>query len=193
MRTNRIGAFVASTALAAATILGGAGIASADPLGSLGSSAAAEGPALELTLDEADVEATSGTIVNLTEDEATSCVVAVSDADVVEQYEAYYAANEALPAVGSDAEVAMQEANALGQNWLALGLSVDAEDSADWVGSQGATPAADDYRAGAFVQCEIDGEQQVAFAYEPAGFIGSVEGVIGSIDFGGSLGSITGS
>lgn len=200
MRKTRIGAFVASTAFASATILGGAGVASAGSLdlgsldlGSLGSAGEVAEPALALTIEEAGVEGVNGELFNLTENEATNCVVAVSTADVAAKYEAFYAANEEFPAEGSAEDDALQAANEKSQNWLAFPGTVVANDDVSWEGTQGPNPAEDDYRAGAWVQCDIDGEPQVAFAYEPAEPVGSVEGFIGSIDFGGSLGSLSGS
>lgn len=196
MRTSTLtlGGLLSAGALAAATVVGGAGIAGAQSgvlsSASLGSSTSAEeAPALALTIDDATPEGVKGALENLTDEEATNCSIAISHADVAKKYEAYVADNNELPASGSSLDDELQAANELHQNWIALPGTIDASDTADWEGAQGAVTATEDYPAGAWASCDIDGEKVFAFAYEaqPDGFFGSVQGLIGSLDIGGSL------
>ncbi|MDN5746536.1 MAG: hypothetical protein L0H31_15660 [Nocardioidaceae bacterium] len=177
--------------LAAATVVGGAGIASAQSgvlsSGSLGSSGSADDAALVLTIYEATPEGVTGTVQNMSAEDAENCAIAVSHADVAAQYEEYFAENGELPAKDSEQWDALQDANELVQNWVAFPGTVDAEGTENWDSGQGPDTAEGDYPAGAWVTCDVDGEEEVAFAYESQGIIGSVQGLIGSLDIGGSL------
>lgn len=182
MRFTRFSGIAATVALGAATVLGGAGVAQAQSSGSLGSlTAGSSAPApLELTLDEADKDGAQGTFTNKTTQTVENCIVAVSDAEVVRDIEAAHKKGTEINPLPANLDKKLQDANALHQNWLAVGVGADAGKTAPWTGAQGAVKADKDYQAGAFVRCVVDGKDTFAFAYEPGG-TGSLSNVFGSL------------
>lgn len=124
--------------------------------------------------------------------QASNCFVAVSHADVISLYEAHLADNTELPEPGSDPDDALQEADAKHQNWFAAPGDIADGAIVEWEGLQGPGTAEEDYRAGALATCDIGDDTAYAFAYETE-TVGSVEGALGSIDVGGSLGSLAAS
>ena len=167
--STKLGASISTAALGAAAVLGGAGVAQAQSLGSLGSSAPA---GVTLTV-AGDTEAVGGEITNNT-DGALTCTIGVSNAEVISAIEN-----------GIDDETSFDEANAavaeeraaanlLGQNALAV-ATVPAGETVTWSGA-GYGPD-EDFRAGAAAKCG----DEVAFAYESGGLFGSLNmGSLGS-------------
>ena len=177
MRSSRIAALAASGALAAVTVLGGAGIAQAQsadflPLGSLGSSAAKEeapDPSVSLTIEKADKAGTNGTIV--ADDFATgtnpaNCKVTLAGAADVKALED--GDKDSLPSTGKyDATVA-----------------AFANGAANWTVTH-TTALSEDARFGAVVNCD---DELVAYAYEAKTISDYIGDFVSSIDFFGSLG-----
>lgn len=169
--STKIGASISTAALGAAAVLGGAGVAQAQSLGSLGSSAP---DAVTLTV-AGDTEAVGGEITNNTEADLT-CLIAVSDAEVISGIEGAVNDGDSYADAVAENNDAMQEANGEGKNAQALGLVVPANDSIEWEGIGSYGPAAD-YRSGAVANCG----DEVAFAYESGGLFGSLDmGSLGS-------------
>ena len=138
MRTtsSRIGAVVSASALAAVTVVGGAGIAQADSLdlGSIIPGSSAPDPSLELVIGQANPEGVSGTLTaHNVEDTDTleNCVVSVSTAEVASLYEDHYLDEGSMPVAGSDQDDALQAASALHRNWIALATFEEGERTTD--------------------------------------------------------------
>lgn len=148
-------------------MVGGAGMAqaqgSADLLGSL----MPDAPDVGLTV-ATDEDAVGGVVTNNTED-ALECDVGAADADLVAQV-------EQLVADGNSLEDALEEAGFDEGNSDTTVVTADAEDEADW--SVEDITVDDEFTAGAFADCDDEGEP--VFAYEDGG-------LLGSLDFGGSL------
>lgn len=163
--STKIGATISSAALGVAAALGGAGVAQAQSLGSLGQDVEAE---LELAITNADAAGAEGTLTNNTEFDL-ECYVGVAGADVVT------AAAEGAADVGD-----------LGDYFAGLAasadvtgpLSVAAGGSVDWDVVIGAE---EDFRAGAIAYCEGGDDEGFAVDFEAGGFLGSLDmGSLGS-------------
>ncbi|MGX1597674.1 hypothetical protein ACWIDS_11495 [Dietzia maris] len=167
--STKIGATLSTAALGAATVLGGAGVAQAQSLGSLGSSAEAD---LTLELEAATDVAANGTLANNTETDLT-CYVGVADEEAIADAAAGAADVEILEAyfAGLSAGVAVTSA-----------LAVDAGESAEWAV---ALDEEADFTAGALAFCEggegDDAVETFVVDYEPSGLLGSLNmGSLGS-------------
>ncbi|MEV8223696.1 hypothetical protein AB0P16_14710 [Dietzia maris] len=168
--STKLGASISTAALGAAAVLGGAGVAQAQSLGSLGSS---EPDAVTLTV-AGDMEGVAGEITNNT-DGALTCTIGVSNAEVISAIENGIddetSFDEANDAVATEREAA----NVLGQNALAF-ATVPAGETVTWSGIGSYGPA-EDFRAGAAADCG----DEIAFAYESGGLFGSLDmGSLGS-------------
>ncbi|AWH93136.1 hypothetical protein [Dietzia lutea] len=160
--STKIGATLSTAALSGAAVLGGAGVAQAQSLGSLGSS----DPAPVVLTVAGDEDAVGGTISNNTE-EAVTCTITVSDAEVMSDIEAVF--NEGTT-IGEAIDVSADfiAAGFEGKNTVTT-VDVAANDTEVWAGNATYNPEAD-FRAGASAQCGEEG----AFAYEPGGVFGSL-------------------
>lgn len=175
MRTyTKIGASISTAALGAAAALGGAGVAQAQSLGSLGSS----DPAPVVLTVAGDTEGVGGTVTNNT-DEAVTCGVIVSDAQVISAVEDDFGDDVTLEQAFAANNDALQAANGEGKNAVAgipVGFEVAAGATEEWTGIGSYGPEVD-FRAGAAVECG----DEVAFAYESGGLFGSLDmGSLGS-------------
>ncbi|MFJ5871986.1 hypothetical protein ACIQD2_12675 [Dietzia maris] len=167
--STKIGATLSTAALGAATVLGGAGVAQAQSLGSLGSSAEAD---LSLELEAATDVAANGTLTNNTETDRT-CYIGVADEETVASAAAGAADVEDLEAyfAGLSAGVAVTGP-----------LLVDAGGSVDW---DVVLDEEADFTAGALAFCEggegDDAVETFVVDYEPSGLMGSLNmGSLGS-------------
>lgn len=168
--STKFSASISTAALGAAAVLGGAGVAQAQSLGSLGSSAP-DGVTLTVA---GDTEAVGGEITNNTEDGLT-CTIAVSDAEVISAIEDSIADGDTYVEAVAANNDALQEANADGKNALAGG-ALAAGETIEWAGAGSYGPDAD-FRAGAVAVCGAE----IAFAYESGGIFGSLDmGSLGS-------------
>ena len=168
--TTKLGASISTAALGAAAVLGGAGVAQAQSLGSLGSSAP---DAVTLTV-AGDTEGVGGEITNNTEADLT-CVIRVTDADVMSDVENAIDEDTTFTEAWAQYDDDIQAANAEGKNALAS-ATVAAGASVEWTGVGSYDPEAD-YRSGAVATCG----DEVAFAHEPGGLFGSLDmGSLGS-------------
>lgn len=166
--TSKPAAILASSALAASVILGGAGVANAQ--GSLDS--------LTGSLNASDVELTvagsedglAGEITNNTE-EPLACDVTVLDAEVMELVESSVAEGDTLAdALDGAAESTIDDG--------ADNVAVAAGESVPWAGSDDSYDAETAPDAGAVADC---GEEMIVFAYESSGLLGSLDmGSLGS-------------
>lgn len=168
--STKLGASISTAALGAAAALGGAGVAQAQSLGSLGSSAP---DAVTLTV-AGDTEAVGGEITNNT-DGALTCLIRVSDAEVISNVENAIDDETTFTEAWDRFDAEIQAANAENKNALAQS-EVDAGETVTWEGTGSYGPEAD-YRSGAVATCG----DEIAFAYEPGGLLGSLEmGSLGS-------------
>lgn len=169
--STKLGASISTAALGAAAVLGGAGVAQAQSLGSLGSSAP---DAVTLTV-AGDTEGVGGEITNNT-DSALTCNIGVSTAEVISAIENGIDDETSFDEANAAVATERAAANALGQNALALSVTVPAGETVTWTGGGSYGPAKD-FRAGAAANCG----DEVAFAYEPGGLFGSLDmGSLGS-------------
>lgn len=161
-------------------MVGGAAVAQAQgslAQGSLGSLMPAADVGLTVSVD-ADTETVEGVVSNSTES-ALNCEVFVTDADIMEQIQAAVADGDTLAEAESELSEEISAADLLGQNATAENVGVDADETADWSADYAPT---EEVVAGAYADCGEDVD--LAFAYEEAD-----AGLLGSLDFGGSLGS----
>ena len=169
--STKLGASLSTVALGAAAALGGAGVAQAQSLGSLGSSA--EAPDLVLTISEANEAGALGTLTNNTERDLT-CYVGVGDATTLAENEDGLADAEDQEAYLRDLYADLADDPTF--NFDTTG-EVAAGETAEW--SVELTADAD-YAAGALAFCDPLGDPLYAIDYESTG--------TGSLDMG-SLGS----
>jgi hypothetical protein len=167
--STKIGATLSTAALGAATVLGGAGVAQAQSLGSLGSSAEAD---LTLALEAATDAAANGTLMNNTETDLT-CYVGVAGEEAI--------ADAAAGAAGEENLEAYFAGLAVGEVVTAP-LAVGAGETVEWdVVLDGEA----DFTAGALAFCEggtgDDAVETFVVDYEPSGLMGSLNmGSLGS-------------
>lgn len=184
MRFTRFSGIVATTALGAATVLGGAGIAQAQSSGSLGSltagSSAEETPApLVLDLADAGKDGANGTLTNNTED-SLSCYVAVTTAEKAAEAEELLAPDDAVLSLSVLQELVQ------GAPFGFVAAPVEAENSAEW--TVAVNGAEKDFRAGAMAICDPTGDApSYAFDYEDEDEDEAANGSLGNVL--GSLGS----
>lgn len=163
--STRIGATISTAALGVAAALGGAGVAQAQSLGSLGPSEEAE---LELALTAAGDAAAEGTLANNTETDLV-CYVGVADATTV-----------------ATAEAGAEDVDDLGAYFAGLAagsavtppLAVEAGASVQW---SVVLDAEKDFRAGALAYCEGGDVETFTVDFESGGLLGSLDmGSLGS-------------
>ena len=175
MRFTRFSGIAATAALGAASVLGGAGIASAQSLGSL--TAGSSGPApLVLDLEDAGTEKANGTLTNNTE-KALECDIIVGDSKTL---------SDAETALAADATTDVSTLAGFG---FVPALAVKANDSAEWDVTY--TKLSADPIAGAVAYCGDAGTERLhAFDYEADG-TGSLDGVLGSLGSSNGAGDDT--
>lgn len=161
---------MATAALGAAVVLGGAGVAQAQSSDSLGSS----GPAPVVLTVEGDKDSASGTITNNTAAEV-NCEVFTSNAELIAAIEDDFSPTVTVVQAAQMNATAYNAAQTAGQNANIDDIAVGPNATAPW--SAPGINATADYRAGAVVQCGTN----VAFAYESGGLFGSLDmGSLGS-------------
>ena len=183
MRFTRFSSFAATAALGAATVLGGAGIAQADSLGSLTAGSSAPAP-LVLNLDEANKDGAKGSFTNQTEAEVKSCTVTVSTAEFVRKLDDLNSGGKDIASSKWTDELSAEYAlaGAAGQNFQANDLDAEAGKEKAWTGTKvGEATTAEDYQAGAWVQCMVGEKVEYAFDYEEEASTGSLDNILGSL------------
>ena len=167
--STKIGATLSTAALGAASVLGGAGVARAQSLGSLGSSAEAD---LTLELEAATDVAANGTLANNTETDLT-CYVGVAGEEAIADAAAGAADVEDLETYFAGLSVG---------EVVTAPLAVDAGATVEW---DVVLDEEADSTAGALAFCEggagDDAVETFVVDYEPSGLLGSLDmGSLGS-------------
>lgn len=171
MRKTRIGALVAASALASASVVGGAGIANASSE-SLENLLPGGDPGVTLSITDSGTDdgdtTVEGQVGHDLDDATLNCTVTVADADEVRAAEQSYPENQDYNLDGEEADAITGLTSATPQNWDVTVTETDPT-----------------YEAAAGVQCDDGNDNEyVAFAYADGGQ-GSLDPA--SLDVGDSL------
>ena len=179
MRFTRFSSFAATAALGAATVLGGAGIAQANPLGSLtaGSSAQEDTtvettPDLAVTITEADEKGGKGTFTNNTD--VPGCYIALANEEAAGELKADVEA-------GTSAKELLKKYKS-NENLVFDTLTVEKGATENWVLTFDKA-FEDDFAATAIGFCQAGSERFVTIVTESVDeeAPGSLDGVLGSL------------